>query len=236
MPVTAEQHFTVDPPGFVWGVEATMAHLLPIVGWDEFSGGHENACSIKAAGLVTVADATGPEIDQGALLRFLGEIVWFPSAALEPYLSWQAVDERSALATMRHGGVTASALFTFDEQGRFVRLGAKRYMSSGTGARLEDWVIPSTAWRAVRGIQMPVAAARPGRWRPETSTTIAGRSWTSSTIVPRSTARPDETELRERRFSARRPPAGSVLQAARDRASSAPPRRRAAWAGRCCRT
>jgi uncharacterized protein DUF6544 len=156
MPVMAEQYFTVDPPGFVWSVDATMMRVLPIVGRDEYTDGRGHML-IKMAGLITVADATGPEIDQGTLLRFLGEIVWFPSAALQPYISWQEVDARNARATMSFGGVTASALFSFDERGRFVRLTASRYMGSGKEARVEEWVTPSTAWRVVRGVEMPVA-------------------------------------------------------------------------------
>jgi hypothetical protein len=90
------------------------------------------------------------------MLRYLGEIVWFPSAALSDYISWEAVDERSARATMRYAGVTAAAVFAFDESGRFVSLTADRYMSADGGARLEKWVIPATDWRTVRGIEIPV--------------------------------------------------------------------------------
>jgi hypothetical protein len=155
MPVAAEQYFTVEPPGFVWSVDAIMGRVLPIVGRDEYADGRGHML-IKLGGLVSVADATGPQIDQGTLLRFLGEIVWFPSAALAPYISWESVDEQTAKATMRYEGVVESALFSFDEQGRCVRLTAKRYMGSGKGASLQEWVIPSTEWRVVRGVGIPV--------------------------------------------------------------------------------
>ncbi len=155
MPVAARQYFTVDPPGFVWNVDARMMRVLPIAGRDRYAGGRGHML-IKVASLVTVADAIGPEIDQGALLRFLSEIVWFPSAALADYISWQAIDERTARATMRYAGVSASADFTFDERGRVASLSADRYMSTAGGARLERWVIPITEWRTVRGIEMPV--------------------------------------------------------------------------------
>jgi hypothetical protein len=154
MPVSAEQVFTVDPPGFVWRVRAKMKGL-PIAGRDRFADGHGHML-IKVASLIPVADAKGPEIDQGTLLRFLGEIIWFPSAALSPTITWEAVDAARARATMRHGGVTASAVFEFDDRGRFALLTADRYMSAPGGSRLEKWVIPITEWRVVRGIEMPV--------------------------------------------------------------------------------
>jgi hypothetical protein len=155
MPARAEQYFSVEPPGFVWSVDVTMFRVLPVVGRDRYSGGH-GGMSIKAAALVNVVDATGEKIDQGTLLRFLGEIVWFPSAALSPYIAWQAVDGTTASATMSYGGVSGEALFTFDEQGRFSGLQAKRYLGSGEAAKLEEWVVRATDWRIIRGLEVPV--------------------------------------------------------------------------------
>jgi hypothetical protein len=156
MPARAEQYFSVDPPGFVWSVDVTMFRVVPIVGRDSYSGG-KGRMLIKAASLVNVVDASGDKIDQGTLLRFLGEIVWFPSAALSPHITWQAVDRTTARATMSYRGVSASALFSFDEHGRFSTLRAQRYMGSGDAAKLEEWVVPATRWRVVRGIEIPVS-------------------------------------------------------------------------------
>ncbi len=152
MPVHARQHFTVDEPGFVWTVDVTMMRVVPVVGRDSFVAGHGRML-IKAAGLVTVADGTGPTFDQGTALRFLGEIVWFPSAAVSPSITWTPVDDRHAQGTIAAGGVTASAIFEFDERDRVVRLTADRYYG---GQTLERWTIPMTEWRVVRGVEIPV--------------------------------------------------------------------------------
>ena len=81
MPVAAEQYFSVDPPGFVWSVKSRMMGVLPIAGRDRYADGQGHML-IKLASLLTVADGAGPEIDQGAMVRYLTETVWFPSAAL----------------------------------------------------------------------------------------------------------------------------------------------------------
>lgn len=154
MPVEAEQYFSVDPPGFVWRVHARMARVLPIAGRDRYTAGRGHML-IKVASLFTVADAVGPEIDQGALLRYLGEIVWFPSAALSDTISWSAIDDHSARATMRYGDVTASMIYTFDDRGRVVQQAAERYMTGVGPTRLERWVIPVTEWRKFCGIEVP---------------------------------------------------------------------------------
>ena len=40
MPVAAEQYFSVNPPGFVWSVNARMMRVLPIAGRDRYADGH----------------------------------------------------------------------------------------------------------------------------------------------------------------------------------------------------
>ncbi|MES1204710.1 MAG: DUF6544 family protein [Pseudomonadota bacterium] len=155
MPAQARQEFTVDEPAFVWAVDVTMGHVLPVVGRDSYLGGHGRML-IKAAGLVTVVDGQGAKIDQGTMLRYLGEIVWFPSAALAPYIRWEAIDDARATATMTHAGSSVSAVFTFDEQGRMVRLTAKRYSGAGNDAVLENWEVPAHKWGRLDGILIPV--------------------------------------------------------------------------------
>jgi len=155
MPTTAEQYFTTAEPGFVWKADVRMARVLPIAGRDSYQGGHGRMV-IKAASLVPVVDATGPKIDQGSLLRFLGEMMWFPSAALRPYIAWEPVDDTEARATMTWEGVTASALVAIDERGRAVRFSAERYRGAGDDATLDRWVVPCAEWKIVRGIEIPV--------------------------------------------------------------------------------
>jgi hypothetical protein len=152
MHAEAQQYFTVDEPGFVWTVDVTMMRVVPVVGRDTYTSG-QGRMLIKAGGLVVVADGTGPKFDQGAALRFLGEIVWFPSAALASSITWEAIDDRMAEAMLTHRGVAVSAVFEFDERGRCVGLTAQRYYG---GVSLETWMIPFTAWQVVRGIEMPV--------------------------------------------------------------------------------
>ena len=154
MHAEAQQVFTVDEPGFVWTVSLTMKGL-PVVGRDSYQGGRGHML-ITVAGLFPVADARGPQIDQGTLLRFLGEMIWFPSAALAPYIRWEPIDDRSARATMSWRGVEASGVFSFDDQGRPLNMTARRYKSDGASASLERWEVPAQDWQRRGGVLMPV--------------------------------------------------------------------------------
>jgi hypothetical protein len=153
-PVTAEQYFNLDTPGFVWRVRRWMMLLIPVVGRDSYSGGKGRSLS-KAAALVSVSDEANEKIDQGTLLRFLGEIVWFPSEALHPAIHWTHIDNSSSRATMTWGEVTGSAVFQFDEHGRFFRLSAERYMSADADAKPKHWAFRATTWQRMDGIIIP---------------------------------------------------------------------------------
>lgn len=65
---------------------------------------------IRLFSIFPVAAASGKEMDQGALLRYLAEMQWFPSAALNRYIQWEEIDSFSAKATMSDQGVTASGV------------------------------------------------------------------------------------------------------------------------------
>lgn len=156
MPARAEQYFTVDPPTFVWKVETSMLGFLPISGRDRYANG-KGAMRIEAGSLVPVVDVANEKIDQGAMLRFLGEIVWFPSAALSPNISWVEESPTSARATMRHAGREVGATFSFDDRGRITTLRAPRYLGGDESAKLERWRVSCREWAIVRGVQIPVA-------------------------------------------------------------------------------
>lgn len=159
--VEAKQYFSVPAPGFVWLVSTTL-NGLPVMGRDHYLDGRGQML-ITLAALAPVVKAQGPALDQGAMLRFLGEIVWFPSAAVQPWLRWEPVDSDSARATMSHAGVTASGVFHFDREGRSTGMNADRYFYRPEGSTLEKWEVVSTEWKSIRGIVMPTRGD--ARWK-----------------------------------------------------------------------
>jgi hypothetical protein len=154
MDAEAEQVFRTDEPGFVWSVRTRMKGL-PIAGRDSYRDG-KGRMLITVSGLVPVVDAADDKIDHGTLLRYLGEMTWFPAAALRPYVRWEPIDDRSAKATMTWRGVEASAVWRFDEHGRSIGMEADRYLGGGGEAKLERWVVKATAWREMDGVIVPV--------------------------------------------------------------------------------
>lgn len=156
MSMDAEQYFTIHQPGFFWTADVEAAPYLHLTARDKYQEGKGHML-IKFLSLFPVADARGPEIDQGTLLRYLAEIIWFPSAALQPYLHWEPVDSLSARATMRYGEVEASGVFMFTPEGDMVSFDTRRYYDRKGGATLEKWHIQAepAGFRDFEDIRVP---------------------------------------------------------------------------------
>lgn len=154
MPVQAEQYFTTAQPGFVWKARIKAAPLFYIVGRDKYEDGKGNML-IKLLSVITVADSKGKEIDQGTLLRYLAETVWFPTAVLSNYIKWEEIDSRSAKATMSFGGISASGVFTFNEQGEVINFVAERYREFEGQYELNIWTILMREYQEFNGIRIP---------------------------------------------------------------------------------
>ncbi len=156
MPVDAKQYFTVEKPSFIWVADVKVAPFVHLIGRDKYQDGKGNML-IKLLSLFPVANARGKETDQGSLLRYIAEIVWFPSAALSNYITWQEIDSITAKATMSYGGITASGIFKFNADGDVISFEAQRYYNRKAGPTLETWVITidETSYREFEGVRIP---------------------------------------------------------------------------------
>jgi hypothetical protein len=136
MSFEATQWISTKTPGFVWFADVSSYPGAFLYGRDKYQAGH-GAMTISLLSLIPVVDATGPNIDKASMLRFLGEMPLYPSAALEPYVVWEEAGELAARATMTYGGITASGVFAFDAVGNVRNFQAKRYRETST----EDWLV-----------------------------------------------------------------------------------------------
>ncbi|GEK88222.1 hypothetical protein SAMN04488100_11315 [Alkalibacterium putridalgicola] len=154
MPVEAEQYFTSVEPGFIWDATIKAAPFIHISGRDKYQNGR-GSMLIKPLSLFTLADSQGQEIDQGTLLRYLAETMWFPSALLNDYIEWKEIDSHKAKAVMTYKGVSASGIFTINDKGEVTRFEAERYGDFDGEFRMETWSIPVSTYKSFEGINVP---------------------------------------------------------------------------------
>ncbi|HEX6051823.1 MAG TPA: DUF6544 family protein [Gemmatimonadaceae bacterium] len=197
-PFQAEQDFTISPPGFVWDARIQMMPLVRVRVRDRYVAG-QGAMLGKVGGLLTVVDEGGtPEMASSALIRWLGESVWFPTALLPAGpngdgVRWEGVNDTTARATIADGGTEVSAEFHFAPTGEITRMTAMRYRDvDGTGvltpfegqyrshARLDGVLIPTAAevaWLLPEG-RFPYWRGRPVAVRYDRRTAGDGRRGT----------------------------------------------------------
>jgi hypothetical protein len=153
MPLEAEEHYSVQPPGFVWAGTASLGALPVARACDMYAEGHGRML-VKVASLWPVADASGEQMDQAAMMRYLSEMIWFPAAFLASNIAFEAVDDSSARVTLTDHGRTASATLVFDEQGRLTDFVAQRYRTAGASDP-ETWSTPITGYGEFEGLRLP---------------------------------------------------------------------------------
>jgi hypothetical protein len=114
---TATQFVTTQRLGFDWDARIQMAPGLNAFVHDTYLLG-EGSLHASLLGLFTVAKMHGaPENNQGELLRFFAEALWYPTALLPSQgVRWEAINDTSARATLTDGATTVSAVFQFNTE------------------------------------------------------------------------------------------------------------------------
>jgi hypothetical protein len=155
MALSAEQFYTTDPPGFLWKARIKVAGLPLMSARDSYKGGKGHMLG-KVAGVFTLFDARGEEMNQGSMVRYLSEMIWFPTAFLGENITWQGIDDHSAQITFTDGGRSISARMVFDDQGRPVDFIAQRYYESNGKFSLETWSATCAEFEMRAGLNLPV--------------------------------------------------------------------------------
>lgn len=165
MAATVEQVSFFDEPARLFLVEASRAGV-PFEAFHRYVG-PSATFQVKVASLVTVAAASGPEMDRSETVTFLNDMAALaPATLLSPAVRWEAVDDRTARATYTQGAQTVRAELAFDEAGWLVGFWSDdRRMASPDGRSFEAarWSTPLHDHRAYGPVRL--ASRGEARWR-----------------------------------------------------------------------
>jgi hypothetical protein len=141
-PFTSDQKVVTQRPGFDWDGRVAMMPGVPVRVHDAYVAG-EGVLHASLLGLFPVVDLRGTDdVAEGELMRFFAEAAWYPTALLPSQgVRWEAVDDRSAYATLTEGDISITMLFTFNEQGLIETVRAE-----ARGRTVGDKVVP-TPWQ-----------------------------------------------------------------------------------------
>jgi hypothetical protein len=140
-PFTSDQEVVTQRSGFDWDGRVAMMPGLPVRVHDAYVAG-EGILHASLLGLFSLVDMRGGgDVAEGELMRFFAEAAWYPTALLPSQgVRWEAVDDRSAYATLTEGTISITMLFTFDKQGLIETIGTE-----ARGRTVDGEVVP-TPW------------------------------------------------------------------------------------------
>ena len=139
-PFTSRQRIVTRRPGFLWDAQVSMLPGVVVRVVDSYIAG-EGLLRAAILGMFTVADVSGGgEIARGEFMRFFAEAAWYPTALLPSQgVRWEAVDDRSANATIVDGPLTLTLLFRFNDAGL---IDSFRAEARGAGVGKEMVMVP----------------------------------------------------------------------------------------------
>jgi len=156
---TATQLVTTQRLGFDWDAKIQMIPFVNVFVHDTYllKEGHLQASIL---GLFSVAKIHNTsELNQGELLRFLAETVWYPTALLPSQgIVWEAINQHSSRATLTDGKTTASVVFQFDTEGLITSMRAESrcYRVVGDKSIFMPWVGNFREYEIHNGMRIPL--------------------------------------------------------------------------------
>jgi hypothetical protein len=180
---TSRQRVVTRRPGFLWDAQVAMLPGLTVRVVDSYIAG-KGLLHAAILGLFTVADVSGGgEIARGEFMRFFAEAAWYPTALLPSQgVRWEAVDDRSANATIVDGPLTLTLLFRFNDAGLIGSFRAEaRGGMVGKEMVMAPWEGSFSNYRTRDGMTLPftgeVAWVRPEGRKPYFLGTVTSLSY-----------------------------------------------------------
>ena len=152
--IIGEQYFTTQKPGFAWkgATNFFTARDMYIAG--------KGRLVVTALSMFKIVDNYGEKINQGELLRWLGESVWFPTNLLPgEHLQWSPINSSSAKLTFNYNGLSVFYIVSINNIGEITQVESKRYMVNS----LETWIGRFSNYKEMNGVIIPTKIE--GAWK-----------------------------------------------------------------------
>lgn len=145
--IKGEQYFTASKPGFVWKGTTAMFTARDMFIADK------GRLVVSFFSVYNIVNENGKKIDQGELLRWLGESIWFPTNLLpSEFLYWTPIDQYTAKMIFTYNGLSLFYIVSFNEIGEITQLETKRFMGEES---LETWIGKISNYKELNGLRIP---------------------------------------------------------------------------------
>lgn len=143
---------------FLWDARARLVRGIHFRVVDSYGGGIGSG-RVQLLSLLPLASATNvPELNSGALHRYLAEAVWYPTALLpRAGVHWHGISKHAALATLTDHGLTISLEFRFNGKGEVTGIYSPgRYGRFGSRYIQVPWEGHFSNYQIVNGLRIPM--------------------------------------------------------------------------------
>jgi hypothetical protein len=144
-PFKAIQYMSGSSPGFIWN-----ARSFPLFIRDKSVNG-VGEVKVNLMGFKDVAIFGGGHTNKSALVRYLGELMFYPIGLLSKDISWEITSHNAIRASLIVNDVLAEGNFYFDEEGLLYRFESERYM----GEHLENFTGLAQEYKMMSGLYLP---------------------------------------------------------------------------------
>lgn len=157
-PLRAVQHVSTEPPGFLWDARIAMMPGVSVLVRDSYIRGRGSMDGEVAGIFPVVKQSDRPELDAGALHRYVAEAVWVPTALWPgPHLRWSAVDDEHAQVTFQDGRSTVRLQFRFTPEGDVAEIVVPdRPREEGGRYIPTPWTVRCDEYGTFDGMRIPV--------------------------------------------------------------------------------
>jgi hypothetical protein len=166
MPFTAEQYNFLDgAPSRLFYMDASMSGI-PFQGFHRYVGGSASM-RVKVAGIAPVVNLSGPEMTRAETVTLLNDIcIMAPAALIDSRIVWEAIDDRTARATLMNAGLSVRAELEFNDSGELTNFWSDdraKASSDGRSMMPARWSTPIDGYRPFGSFWL--ASRGEARWR-----------------------------------------------------------------------
>lgn len=149
------QYNFANEPNRIAYIDSSM-YGIPFEGLDTYLNGY-GSMKGELAKLFTLFDQKGKVMDQSSLVTYLSEILFIPSAALQDFVTWEAIDDLHAKATISYWGISVDGIFSFKENGEMVSFVTddRGAVETNGSSEIVKWTVVCDKYIEVNNIKKP---------------------------------------------------------------------------------
>ncbi|ASA25757.1 DUF6544 family protein [Paenibacillus donghaensis] len=149
-----QYNFVKKPERFAY-IDSSLI-CIPFEGFDSYDNG---IGSMKGtfAKVIPLFNQQGENMNRSCLVTILAECFLVPHVALQDYITWKSIDDTHSEAMISYNGISASGVFTFDENGEVLsfKTSDRAAMDMNGSVRKAEWSAVYSDYQVNNGIRQP---------------------------------------------------------------------------------